>query len=443
MTAFRKLRESIEYVSISSGMALAMSCFMVLGLLARNHPGSTIVGIIGGVSVLCLVMALGLGEMSSRFPSAPGIRTYTKRAFGDRTSLFLTYQYLLAVPLVGAIELKTFVDAVAPGGSSSLQAAVAVGVMLVLGLANLRGKDFPRSLQVVLWGLLVLGLFGMAYAGIRSGSATPAPRGGSTDSVEQLGTSLALAFFLFVGFEWVASSAESEEAARSLVPYSMLASILLLAVLYTTFALALQVVLPADVLEHASTPHVAIGRALYRDSGAAAMQALSLAALFTTLNAGLMGGSRLLYGLARERSLPVAAVRRLAWLNDQGVPSRCVVLICALTLAAVVVIVAVGDATRAAQASAALYCFVYGGLAFAPVRLRKTASMPAPFRNPVPSVVYVVISGIMTALGIVTFVQSSEHRWLSTVSLLLLTGAVGGTASRVVQQRKRVAAQSG
>jgi amino acid transporter len=141
----------LEYVAVSAGMMFGASCYLVLGVIAGANSVRDIVLAIMIAAALCIAVALAVGEMASRFPSAPGIRTYLKRAFGDATSLFFTYLSLLVITLFAGIEVKVFLDALWPGTSPHARAAATGALMLFLGYLNLTGRELPRLAQVLAW----------------------------------------------------------------------------------------------------------------------------------------------------------------------------------------------------------------------------------------------------------------------------------------------------
>src|SRR5690606_31742284 len=98
----------------------------------------------------------------SRYPSSPGVRTYLKRAFGDRFSLFFTYLSLMVIPLIAAVEIKVFLDALLPAESSGMRLLYATGLVALLACLNLQGRDLPRLAQTAIFLALVLISLGLS-----------------------------------------------------------------------------------------------------------------------------------------------------------------------------------------------------------------------------------------------------------------------------------------
>ena len=441
------LAELLDYVSVSAGMAVAASSYMVLGLLVRAHSLAELVLVMGAACAMCLLLALALGEMSSRFPSAPGIRTYVRRAFGERISLFFTYVLMFIIPLVAGVEIKVFLAALLPDASVALQCLVAALLVLLLAWLNLSGHDLPRTAQTLVFCLLVLvslyfsalGLSGAPSASAlpqlaaASASASAATSPGST--LAAIGEGIGLAFFLFVGFEWVAPMARSPKAAKGVVPWSMVWAVALLGLMYLAFGLALKLSLPAALLASSSVPHVTLGEHLLGGPGRWLAQALSLFALLTTLNAGLMGATRLVYGLARERALGPQCSAWLAHLSEQGVPSRVVQVLASASLLVALWVIAGDHATAVASAGAGLYTLIYGVFAASHVRLRQQGAARPDFHTRVPNWVYHLLALLALAVATATLLAAVQDSALALLALLAFALVAALMAHHVAKGR--------
>ncbi|MES2938883.1 MAG: APC family permease [Pseudomonadota bacterium] len=435
----RRPLELLEYVAISAGMAVAASCYMVLGLLAGAHTMGELVFVIVAAGAMCLLFALAIGEMSARLPSAPGIRTYVKRAFGDRVSLFFTYLLLLVIPLVAAVEIKVFLAALLPGASIATQCAGATVLVGLLAGLNLAGRDLPRNAQTLVFCALVALSFFFSAMGL----AVPAPASVSSAAAPVATTSLAhgvgLAFFLYVGFEWVAPMARSPEAAQRVVPWSMVIAVLLVGAMYLSFGMALKRMLPPEALA-GGAPHVALGELLLGTPGRWALQGLSLFALLTTLNAGLMGASRLVYGLAREQALGRGASAALARVSAAGVPAAAILALAGCSLLSAFWVIAGDRAAVVAGVGAGLYTCVYGAFAASHLKLRKLPGRAPGFRARVPGPVYLVLAALAAGVAAATLADTLQGNVAGWSALLAFACAAALLSHRVAKGKSARAA---
>ncbi|HUL41855.1 MAG TPA: APC family permease [Burkholderiales bacterium] len=426
----------LEYVAVSAGMMFGASCYLVLGVIAGANSVRYTGLAIAIAATLCIAVALAVGEMASRFPSAPGIRTYLKRAFGDEFSLFFTYLSLLVVILFAGIEIKVFCDAWWPGTAPHARALATFAMICFLGYLNITGRELPHLLQVLICFALVAGTIALSWVAMtRFDTALAyAPSAPQASFMSSIGIS----FFIFIGFEWVTPTAKSPEASRWFIPISMVIAIVTLAITYLLFALALKVALPSSDLLRSTVPQVLLGGRLFPHYGFLLTRCLSFLALLTILNAGVIGASRLLYILARDRSFFGWLNKRLSVLNSKGVPSASVLLLCGLCLLSSILEIYFDAAQNVAQVCAGLYCLVYCAFVASHIRLRKRPIDKDLFRSLLPTSLYYVLAAILLMLGIATFLGSADH--ISTrLPLLTLITFLSGAAAVSVAKSRRIA----
>ncbi len=427
----RGARDLIQYLCVSAGMALAVSCFLVLEGLFRYVGGVQVAIAVLVAGGLCLGVAAAVAELASRYPAAPGIRTYFKQAFGNRASLLLTFVYLFMLALVAGVEGVILARVIALAAPQQLASALP-GVLLALVLAmNVAGVELSRRVQTLTTLLMIAGVFAIgANALLDAPAALGAPAAPET-SLAGLGTAVALAFFLFVGFEWVTPLGRSPQAYRRSIPWAMLGAVVVLGAMYALFALAIE---HSGSTGAGHSPHVAVARFALGEAGIALAIGLSVLAVFTSLNAGILGASRLVYALAREEQLPRWCAR--LYLRT-GAPVGALSLIGALAAAAMALVVVFELQLAAAAVAAAIVSVTYGALLLATARLRRQAPATTMlFRCPIPSWGLYAGAACLVALG-ATAVLADPLRHLpmaiAIVALALLAFlAAPGRAARTV-----------
>lgn len=432
-----KVLDLLEYVAVSAGMMFGASCYLVLGVIAGANSVVDIFLAIAIAATLCIAVALAVGEMASRFPSAPGIRTYLKRAFGDETSLFFTYLSLLVITLFAGIEIKVFWDALWPDTSPHARALATFGLIGVLGYLNTTGRELPRLVQLLIFTALVAGTMALSWVALTRGDMALSyePIAPQASLISAVG----ITFFVFIGFEWVTPIAKTPESSRLLIPVSMVIGIATLAITYLFFAVALKLALPGNDLLHSKAPHVLLGGRLFPLHGFLLMQCLSVLALVTILNAGVIGASRLLYILGRDKSFFGWLNKRLSVLNSKGVSTASVAVLCGLCLLSSLLEIYLDAAQNVAQVCAGLYCLVYGAFVASHIRLHKQPVDRDLFRSRVPISLYYLLSAVLLTLGIATFIGSADL--VSTrLPLLASISFLSGVAAINVAKSRRLTA---
>jgi ethanolamine permease len=178
----------------------------------------------------------------------------------------------------------------------------------------------------------------------------------------------------------------------------MLLAIASLVVVYGIFAAGMGRQLAAGDLAGNPIPQITLGGALFGDAGRYVLAAVSLLAMLTSFNAGLMGASRLLYGLAREGVAP-------AWIAHinlrTGVPINAVVAVGLLSLSLALIVMHTGTYRHTGVAVAAIECLVYGALMLAVLRLRRTRGTASrSFRTPLPRIVQWLVAATFPLLAV-------------------------------------------
>lgn len=185
-----------------------------------------------------------------------------------------------------------------------------------IGVAtNLLGIVVAARVQFALVVSLVVGLVTVALVSVPAAEAdrlTPfAPNGWWA-----VGAAIVVCFFSFFGWENVAHAAEEVRNPRSSYPRAALIAAVLLGLLYCGLALVVALVVPADADTGAVLP--AMLRASHGETAARVGAALAVVLLVITTNAWVLGASRLLFAMSRDR----AVTPRLAGVSGRnGAPT--------------------------------------------------------------------------------------------------------------------------
>lgn len=361
--------EFVQAVSIGTGMAFAASCFAMAGaIVAGTGVWAAAAVLLAAGLILCVAFAIG--RLARRFPSALGVRTYVKAAFGNGASLFVVYAYLGMIMLVGGIE-SAILARVVTHYLPWMPAAAVIGA-LVAGTAavNLAGTHSSRNVQVATAALMLVGILtlcgGALHAAPAGALALSAPLAlpGAAESV-------VTAFFLFVGFEWLTSAHSGSRNAARQLPAALVVSVMVLAGVYLAVVLAFAASLPVAQLMGVTPPQVQLAHGVWPAQGMWLALGLSALAAFTSFNAGIIGAARMLYSLAREGFAPAALMRTSA---RTATPHIAVLLMAGLAFVIGVVLDASGAVLEAGSISAVLVCLCYLMLLFAFLKIEGAAS---------------------------------------------------------------------
>jgi len=411
--------ELLFYVTFCAGMAFGMSSFTMLSGLNEIVTGPWVVVAIALAGLLCVGISSSVAELASMYPSAPGVRTYLKAAFDNRLSLMLVYLYLIFMVLVAAVESFMFglvMNSIVPG-IPPLVAGLALIAFTVA--VNLRGLELPKTLQIITTVLLIVLVIGLGVMGILRGGQPPAPDEGWAQAA-QVPAAIGMAVYLFIGFEWVTMLGMRPDSYKRTIPLSMPLAIATNVVAYSLIAIGFWRLLPHAAIVAGTTPQVPYFTALLGPAGPYLALGVSFLAIFSTFNAGIMGGSRLIYVLTREGILPGWCAK----MNERGAPVGGIATLGTLTSLVAVVVVTWRLEVLAAVIGSCFVCFVYAAFMLAVIKLRRTRPQARrSFRTAVPQWLQYAIAVAFPLLGLSSLVSQPGPKSLPILGALVFTAA--------------------
>jgi amino acid transporter len=211
-----------------------------------------------------------------------------------------------------------------------------------------------------------------------------------------------MAVYLFIGFEWITMLGMRPDSYKRTIPLSMPLAIATNVVAYSIIVFGLWRLLPHAAIVAGTTPQVPYFTALLGPWGPYLALGISFLAIFSTFNAGVMGGSRLIYALTREGILPSWCAK----MNERGAPVGGVLTLGTLTALIVMVVVTWELEVLAAVIGSAFVCFVYAAFMLAVIKLRRTRPQARrSFRTAVPEWLQWAIAAAFPLLGLSSLVS--------------------------------------
>jgi len=409
--------ELLFYVTFGAGMAFGMSSFTMLSGLNEIVTGPWVVVAIVLAGLLCSVIASSVAELASMYPSAPGVRTYLKAAFDNRLSLMLVYLYLIFMVLVAAVEAYMFglvMRSVFPGVPPL---AAGLGLIAFTVAVNLRGLELPKTMQICTTVLLIVLVMGLGVMGMLRGGQPPAAHEG-WEQAAKIPAAVGMAVYLFIGFEWVTMLGMRPDSYKRTIPLSMPLAIATNVVAYSLCAFGFWRLLSHAQIVAGTTPQVPYFTALLGSGGPYLALGISFLAIFSTFNAGIMGGSRLIYVLTREGILPAWCAK----MNERGAPVGGIFTLGTLTSLITVVVVTWHLEILAAVIGSAFVCFVYSAFMLAVIKLRRTRPQARrSFRTAVPQWLQWTIAAAFPLLGLSSLVSQPGPKSIPILGALAFT----------------------
>lgn len=427
----KKNKELFFYITVCMGTALSSSSFTVMSGMFETINGIWVLISTILAGIFCIAIADSIAELASRYPSAPGVRTYLKNAFNPKTSLFFAYLYMLFILIIGSVESCMF-SLVVKQLFPTINGSLIIILMLVSVVAfNLIGLELPRNIQMLTTSIVVIALLSLGLAGIYKGHGNMSNLVHEIEDMNQfkwIPLTLGMAIFLFVGFEWVTPLGYSSQSYQRKIPLSMPLGILFNIIVYVIFLTGLCLVVPKAQLSENVFPHVKYALSLFGSAGVWFAAILSSLAIISTFNSGIMGGSRLLYALGREGKLP-KFVTKISL--SQGVPYVSIIMLGVFVGIVSLFVNAYDIVLVSAAVGSSIICFLYAALMAGSIIINaKGARKQAGYSSMLPEKLKLPFIVILFVIGILSLFSIPGQSNLS-ITIFLIVIIVAFTLSMI------------
>jgi len=291
------------------GLIVATSCLLSLGQGA-GAIGITIIISMAIAFVLNMLTGLSIAELNAVMPNLTGgLAQYTLAGLGPFVSLVaMVGGYLVCNTVIGSAECAMFgntINAVLPNIPVS-GAVYCIALLVFLVIVNLFGVDMFSKVQNFLTyslisSLLIMGILGVIKAGPGTPIEQPAVLSSSFTDITSL---CGLAFFLFIGVEYVIPIAYRVKNERRNIPFGMMLSLLVILTTQSILVLGFKNYTYWDELGASNTPHVLYGTLLLGKAGTVWMAVVSILAVCSSINSVIASLAYVCDGMAKIGLLP-------------------------------------------------------------------------------------------------------------------------------------------
>ncbi|RKZ68766.1 MAG: amino acid transporter [Gammaproteobacteria bacterium] len=296
-------------VSMGIGAMVGAGIFALLGEASAISGSAVYISFILG-GIIALFSGYSLGKLGARYPAAGGIVEYLTQAYGTGTftgsmSIMLYLAAVVSLSLIAKAFGNYAVTFLSGNVSPLWHYFFSTGIVILFVFINLKGaKDvvvWERLIVAIKFSVLcILSVTGIVYMN----PALLAPVNYPASS--SIFYSLSITFFAYEGFRVITNTAEDMPDPAKTLPRAMMASILLVMVLYVAVSFAVFGNLPTDRVIAAKD--FALAEAAIPIFGHAGFVVVAIAALISTassINANLYAVTNVTYQLAKYGELPL------------------------------------------------------------------------------------------------------------------------------------------
>ena len=279
-------------------------------------------------ALLAVFSGLSYAELSGMFPKEAAEYNYTKKAFKKETLSFIVGWILVIASIIAAATVSLgFAGYFSHifGGDIRI---IAITLILILSLINYIGiKNSARFNNIAslieVAGLLLVVIIGIFFFNDINVDFFEMPIGG----FPAIMTTVALIFFAYIGFEDIVNISEEVKNAKKVVPKALIFALIISTVLYILVSVVAIGVVGWEKLASSKAPLTEVVAMKIPQAGIL----MSIIALFATSNTVLIlliVGSRVLYGMSKQKTLP----KSFSKISSSGTPYIGVILVAIATV---------------------------------------------------------------------------------------------------------------
>ncbi len=421
--ALKRSLGGVNLIGIGIGVIIGAGLFSLTGIAAANHSGPAVILSFVLAATGCAFSALCYAEMASMVPVSGSAYTYTYATMGELFAWIigwdLVLEYSVGAATVGIswsqylVEFFAGFDIHLPAqwvtspfetvkldngttvrGFINLPAVLLIGFITWIVIRGIKGSALFNAIGVAIKVGVVLVFIALGWKYIDPENYRPfIPE--NTGKFGEFGWSgilrgAGVVFFVFIGFDIVATMAQETRNPKKNMPIGILGSLLICTVLFVVFGYVMTGLANYSEFNGNAAPvALAISRTPYEWLGTAIILAI-LIGYTSVILVDLLGQSRVFYSMSRDGLLP-QVFSRLHPRYSTPAQSNLILCVFISLFAGLVPIHVVGEMTSIGT----LLAFVMVCLSV--LILRKTQpDAPRAFRT--PWVPLVPILGIVTCL---------------------------------------------
>lgn len=324
-------------VGLSSAILYGVGIILGAGIYALIGEAAGIAGNSLWMSFLVSALVSSFTGMSymelvSMFPKAAAEYIYVKNAFKNDLLAFIVGWFAFSVSIIAAAAVSLGFAGYFNALFGVATVPTAVSLIILMSFIGFLGIGESTKINVIFTLVEITGLLIIIGLAVFSGSIGSVDYLEMPNGVSGVLSTAALIFFAYIGFEDLANITEEVKDAKRNVPLALLASVLIASLIYVMVSISVVSLADWRELGGSEAPLALAASAVL---GEKAFLALSIIALFATANTVLICtivGSRAIYGMSRDKSLPkflskVHVKRGTPWVATM------VVMICAILFA--------------------------------------------------------------------------------------------------------------
>ena len=393
------------------GLILGAGIYVLIGEAAGFAGDSVWIAFVLG-SIVALFAGLSYAELSSMFPKAAAEYTFVKNAFKNNFFAFIIGWLTAITSMITAATV-----ALGFGGYFSeflnipivISAIALIGILSIVNFMGVKESSWTNTVFTIIEavGLILIIIIGFTISEPESVNYFESPTGFSGIVI-----AFVLIFFAFIGFEDIANIAEEVRNPKKVIPRAIILAVMISGIIYVLVSLAVVRVINWEDLSSSAAPLADVAKRGLGVQGHIIFSGIALFAITNTVLITLVAGSRMIYGMAREKSFPSI----LAKVHSKTKTPWLAIIVIMLTAIGFSII---GDIVIVANITVFAVIITFGAVNLSVIVLRYTESdIERKFRIPINIGKFPVLP--MVGLGISAYMAIQFQIQVVLVGLVII-----------------------
>jgi len=393
------------------GLILGAGIYVLIGEAAGFAGDSVWIAFVLG-SIVALFAGLSYAELSSMFPKAAAEYTFVKNAFKNNFFAFIIGWLTAITSMITAAAV-----ALGFGGYFSeflnipivISAIALIGILSIVNFMGIKESSWTNTVFTIIEaaGLILIIIIGFTISEPEPVNYFESPTGFSGIVI-----AFVLIFFAFIGFEDIANIAEEVRNPKKVIPRAIILAVMISGIIYVLVSLAVVRVINWEDLSSSAAPLADVAKRGLGVQGHIIFSGIALFAITNTVLITLVAGSRMIYGMAREKSFP----HILAKVHSKTKTPWLAIIVIMLTAIGFSII---GDIVIVANITVFAVIITFGAVNLSVIVLRYTESdIERKFRIPINIGKFPVLP--MVGLGISAYMAIQFQIQVVLVGLVII-----------------------
>jgi APA family basic amino acid/polyamine antiporter len=285
------------------GLILGAGIYVLIGEAASLAGDAVWISFVLG-SIVALFAGLSYAELASIFPKAAAEYTYIKNAFKNNFFAFIIGWLTIVTSMITAATV-----ALGFGGYFAefwnipivISSIVLISILSIVNFIGIRETSWANTVFTIIeaTGLILIIVIGFTVSDPEPVNYFEGPIG-----ITGIIFAFVLIFFAFIGFEDMVNVAEEVRNPKKTIPRAIIYAVIITGIIYILVSVSVVRAVSWEDLAKSTAPLAEVAKRGLGIQGSTIFLGIALFAITNTVLITLVAGSRIIYGMAREKSLP-------------------------------------------------------------------------------------------------------------------------------------------